>query len=87
MAVVDAGSRVAYVRIVPNMIETAILAEYRKRKLKPYGLWKLVEQSGVSRATVYAFVNGRTHLSSEHAATFMNALGLKICHTDKRPEN
>lgn len=81
VAVIDAKAGFAYVSDVAeqnDIIRKAIMAEYDRRDLNPYKLWKLVEGEGVSRATVYAFVNGKTTLSTEHAGKIMQALGLTI---------
>lgn len=83
---IDATLDAAYVCGVAeqnDMIRKAILAEYDRRELNPYQLWKLVEGDGVSRATIYAFVNGKTTLSTEHAGKIMEALNLKITHPSK----
>lgn len=64
-----------------DMIRDEILAEIKRRGLNGYRLWKLVENSGISRATVYAFLSGKTTLNTEHASIFLDALGLSITPT------
>lgn len=61
-----------------DMIRDEILAEIKRRGLNGYRLWKLVENAGVSRATVYAFLSGNTTLNTEHASVLLDALSLSI---------
>lgn len=85
---IDVNVPLAYVSGMAKKIRDAIIEEYKRRGLNPYQLWKLVENEGVSRATVYAFINGvrkagatrktKTNLSIEHADAMMEALGLEI---------
>lgn len=87
---IDASPATAILPPVPegeDIIRSAILAEYKRRKLNPYQLWKLVEDAGVSRATIYAFVREQTTLNTRHAAELMRALGLTIAKPKRRTEN
>lgn len=66
-----------------DIIRTAIMAEFHRQELNAYKLAKKVEGTGVSRTTVYAFVNGDTTLSTAHASRIMTALGLSVSRPTK----
>lgn len=88
-ALIDPPAPTANLAAVPegeDIIRSAIMAEYARLDLNPYKLWKMVEDAGVSRATIYAFVNGKTKLNTAHAAELLRALGLAVTKPRKRPE-
>lgn len=73
-----------------DIIRAAILAECERRELNAYQLWKLVKDTGVSRATVFNFFrkdeDGKpgTTLNTRHAAQILRALGLSIYKPRKK---